>query len=186
MQPSEEGRHTGDDDQFPGQDATLPIDTTELRELLNRCWMTHDGMWFRHCLEECGIEKTNRINKAAIYSAAKIEVRRLARALGVEKIETFEDLYDFIQQASGIVKADFMRFECSSPQKNILRWDMQQCFAYQGIVQLGAIDHYQCGIFERVKGWFDSLGVEYSMTPEVGGCMMHSDGRCFREFRFRF
>ena len=42
----------------------LPPD--ELKELLIKGWMTHDGMWFYHCLQECGIEKTNRINKAAI------------------------------------------------------------------------------------------------------------------------
>lgn len=26
--------------------AMLPIDTIELKELLNKCWMTHDGMWW--------------------------------------------------------------------------------------------------------------------------------------------
>ena len=48
------------------------------------------------------------------------------------------------------------------------------------------IDQYQCGIFERVKGWLDGLGVEYTITPEVEGCMMHTDGQCFREFHFSF
>jgi len=24
----------------------------ELIDLLNRCWMTHDGVWFYHCFQE--------------------------------------------------------------------------------------------------------------------------------------
>ena len=163
----------------------LPIEPLELKELLNKCWMTHDGMWFRHCLQECGIETTNKINKAAIYDAARIEGMRLARALGVDRIETFTDLHEFIRQANAIVKADFMKIECSSPEPNILRWDVQQCFAYEGITRLGVIDQYQCGIFERVKGWLDALDIEYSVTPEAHGCMMHDAGRCYRAFYFQ-
>lgn len=164
----------------------LPIEPLELKELLNKCWMTHDGMWFRHCLQECGMETTNKINKAAIYDAARIEAVRLARALEVERIETFAELYEFIQQANAIVKADFMKIACTSPEPNILRWDVQQCFAYEGITRLGVIAQYQCGIFERVKGWLDALGIEYAVTPEVHGCLMYDAGYCFRAFHFQF
>jgi hypothetical protein len=38
------------------------IRTEELVDLLNRCWMTHDGMWFYHCLQEFGIEKANKLS----------------------------------------------------------------------------------------------------------------------------
>ena len=47
-----------------------PLETKELKELLIKCWMTHDAMWFYHCLQECGIEKTNRINRAAVKAVA--------------------------------------------------------------------------------------------------------------------
>ena len=40
----------------------------EIKELLSKGWITHDAMWFVHCLEEAGIEKTNKINKAAVKS----------------------------------------------------------------------------------------------------------------------
>ena len=45
----------------------------EIVELLNRWWMTHDGMWFYHCLKNLGIEKANELNKAAIRSLAPME-----------------------------------------------------------------------------------------------------------------
>ena len=38
----------------------------DLKELLVKCWMTHDAMWFLHTLNDGGIEKANKINKAAI------------------------------------------------------------------------------------------------------------------------
>ena len=163
-----------------------PIAANEMADLLKKSWMTHDALWFRSCLEACGIEKTNQINRAAIYGAAKIEVKRLARRLGVEQIASFDALGDFIQQATAIIQADFMQFTCEAPRPNVLRWEMHRCFAYEGVSRLGVIDRYQCGIFERLKGWLDGLGVAYAITPEGDDCMMHREGRCFREFHFAF
>ncbi len=50
----------------------------------------------------------------------------------------------------------------------------------------GMIDQYQCGIMDRVEGWFDGLGIPYTVTPKVDGCMMHTEGRCYRDYRFEF
>lgn len=158
----------------------------ELKELLIKCWMTHDAMWFYHCLQECGIEQTNRVNKAAVTSMATIEIERFKKALGIEKVETFEELKELIEGALGIVKADFMHVTIGSRSQNVLRCEMHQCFAYDGIKQMGVIDQYHCGMLPRVEAWLDSLGLEYSVTPQVDGCMMHTDGNCFREYTFRF
>ena len=53
------------------------LDREELIDLLNRCWMSHDGMWFYHCLQEFGIEKANNLNKSAIQSLAPLEIERI-------------------------------------------------------------------------------------------------------------
>ena len=50
------------------------IEKNDLRELLVKGWMTHDAMWLYHCFQECGMEKTNRINKAAVQSMSAIEI----------------------------------------------------------------------------------------------------------------
>jgi hypothetical protein len=156
----------------------------DLKELLNRCWMTHDGMWFYHCFLECGIEKANRINKAAIRSLAPIEVQRIRGAFGIEKIESSTDLRDFMTAARETVVADFMRFDFQFPSGNHLHVEALKCFAYEGIKRIGAIEGYECGIFERIEAWFDSLALPYQVSPEVRGCMMHSEGRCFRYYTF--
>ena len=79
-----------------------------------------------------------------------------------------------------------MGFTWNVSAENTLHWDMPRCFAYDGVQKLGVADQYQCGIFERMEGWAEGLGLTYSVTPQVQGCMMHAEGRCFREFRFEF
>jgi hypothetical protein len=162
------------------------VGRNELKELLIKNWMTHDAMWFYHCLQESGIEKTNKINKAAVRAMGMIEIKRIQKAVGIEKVATFEDFKSLLEAAWDIVKGDFMKSSFSLPSRNVLRGDFERCFAYEGIKQIGAIEQYQCGIFERIYGWFDGLGMKYSVSPQVNGCMMHTDGRCFREITFTF
>ena len=160
----------------------------ELRELLNKNWMTHDGMWFRHCLEAVGIEQTNRINRAAIRSLAPLEARRMLEALGLERPEDFSGLKAVTVGFFGLVGADFMRIRYDFPREGVIRftWGQGQCFAYEGMKRLGVADRYECGIFERVGGWFASLGLAFTLYPETQGCLMHEQGRCVRELRFSF
>jgi hypothetical protein len=161
------------------------LSSNELKEILIKNWMTHDAMWFYHCLQECGIEKTNQINRAAVRAMGIIEIRRIQKAVGLQKIAKFEDVKSLLEAAWDVVKADFMKASFSLPSRNALRGDFERCFAYEGMKRMGVIERYQCGIFERIYGWFDGIGLEYSVSPEVEGCMMHSDGRCFREITFR-
>ena len=76
-----------------------PLETKELKELLIKCWMTHDAMWFYHCFQECGIEKTNRINRAAVKAVAAVESRRLKKAIGADQFEAFSEFWEFFQTA---------------------------------------------------------------------------------------
>ncbi len=162
------------------------ISREQLKEILNKNWMTHDGMWFYHCMKECGMEKANKVNKAAVKSMALIEVKRLAALLQMESASSFDEFKAFIDGAYEVVKADFMKFDYSFDAKSIFRMDMKQCFAYEGMKRIGAIQDYECGIFERVEGWFEGLGIRYEVSPRVNGCMMHSEGHCHREYRIDF
>ena len=169
------------------EDRPLKVSSPAEREsLLLRCWMTHDAMWFFHCAQECGMDATNKINKAAVRSMARIEIKRIKKALGIDTVETFQQLTDLMHAVFDLMQADFMGFTWHVAAENTLHWDMSRCFAYDGVQKLGVVDQYQCGIFERMEGWAEGLGLTYSVTPQVHGCMMHTEGRCFREFRFEF
>jgi hypothetical protein len=79
-----------------------------------------------------------------------------------------------------------MSFRLSFPEEGIMRWEVPSCFAHDGVQKLGVIQHYQCGIFERFDAWLEALGVPYTATPEVKGCLLHEQGRCARTYRFNF
>jgi len=164
------------------------IGTSALKEHILKNWMTHDAMWFFHCLEACGIEETNRLNKAAIRSLAAIEFRRARELFGLDKdtIETFEGLKEVIDAAFSVSKGDFMRFTYSFPEKNVLHWEWsgKDCFAYQGMQRLGVIDRYECGVLFRVLCWIESAGVKYTMKADMKGCLMHTAGECSGEIKF--
>jgi hypothetical protein len=164
--------------------ATEKLSRKEVMELLNKGWMTHDAMWFYHCLKEFGIEKANQLNKAAIKALAPIEMKRMQKALDLEKIETFEDFKGFFSGAFELCVADFMNARMTFPGKNILHWEFapQKCFAYRGMQEIGVIEDYECGVIYRVECWIDSLGIKYTVTPRITKCLMAAKGSCAGDF----
>jgi len=162
----------------------IAIEKSELKELLLKCWMTHDGMWFYHCMQEFGIEKANATNKAAIRSLAAIEIGRVRKAFGLKKIETSQDMRALFDSAFGVLTDHFMGFRYSFPSEHVLHWEMKKCFAHEGMKRLGVIERYECGVVYRVACWFDSLGIKYNLTPRVDHCIMHSSGSCSGDFTF--
>ena len=159
---------------------------TELRDLLVRNWMTHDAMWFANTAQQCGIEKANIINRAAVKAMATVEAKRLKEALQVERIASFEELASFVKTGFEIIRAPFMAFNVTFPEKNAMRWEISTCFAYTGVKRLGVIAQYQCGIFDRLDSWLTALEISYTAQPQVDGCLMHQTGKCAREYRFEF
>lgn len=162
------------------------LEKKELKELLVKCWMTHDGLWFYHCLQECGVEKTTKINQAAARAIDAVEVKRIARVLGIEKIETFEALIELIHDGLDVVRADFMDFTFEVTAKKVPHITADRCFAYEGIKKMGAIEGYDCGIYARMAGWLAGLGIQYEIDPPLTGCLMHAKGQCHRDFKFNF
>ncbi|MCX6005853.1 MAG: DUF6125 family protein [Chloroflexi bacterium] len=165
---------------------TIPLEKRELKELLNKGWMTHDAMWFYNCLQECGIEKTNKINKAAVKGMAAVEIKRIRKALGSPQIETFDQFKEFFDLAMEIATGNFMKYAYTMTAKNMLHSEWKSCFAYEGIKSLGVIDRYECAIMLRIDTWLETLGIKYEVEPNVFGCMMHTDGVCYRDYKFFF
>ncbi len=163
------------------------LKTEEIKELLNKCWMTHDGMWFYHCLNELGIETTNRLNKAASRSLAAVEIKRVMQVCGLSGVSSFAEFKTLFEGAVHLLTADFMDFDYEFREPDLLQCRMgKRCFALAGMRRLGVEREYECGIFHRVEGWFEALGLKFSVSPEVLKCMMLDEGRCFRDYRFDF
>ena len=143
--------------------------------------MTHDGMWFFHCLTTFGIEETNRINKSAIQSLSQIEIKRIRHILGEEHdLLTFDRFRRFFQQASTLVIPEFMNVTFDFPEENMMTWAFEpgKCFAYTGVKRLGALDQYECGVLYRVQCWLEALDINHRFEPVVDKCNMHCNGTC--------
>ena len=156
----------------------------ELKEILIKGWMTHDAMWFLHCLRKTGIETTNKINRAASAGLGRIEAKRFKKILDIYEIQTTDDLKRFIQMIFHVVKADFMKFTYKFLDGNKLQCEMQECFAHDGMKRIGVLDQYQCGIYDRVEGWFKGLGLKFEVTPQINGCLMFQKKKCIRNYTF--
>ncbi len=166
------------------------LSKTELSDLLNKCWMTHDGMWFYSCLQESGIEMANKLNKLAMKSLASIELSRFKNAFGIkgEKIENFDEFKNFFLSISGILTPEFMNIRWFFTEGKYLHWEFNEnrCFAFNGISRLGVIDQYECGPIYRIKCWLKDLGIKYEVLPEIDKCISPEDGICSGKIRLIF
>jgi len=164
------------------------LDKHQLKELLIKNWMTHDGSWFYNCVKELGIDAANKLNKASIKSLAPIEVQRVRKALGMEseKIETFEQLKNFFNNAFSVTKGDFMNFNYTFPEENRLHWEMDTCFAYKGMKRIDVNEKYECGLLHRVICWLDVLGIKYTLEPKIKNCLLYSQNLCKGDIFFNF
>lgn len=162
------------------------LNEKEVRELIIKSWMTHDGMWFLHCLRKTGIEKTNKINKAASRGLGLIESKRYKKSFGIEEIKTFVELKNFFEDVIKVVKADFMKFSYDFSNENEMQFEMHKCFAYDGMTRIGVLDEYNCGIYDRIEAWFEGLGIKFDVSPQIDGCLMNEGKKCIRIFKFYF
>ncbi len=160
------------------------LDKNQLKELLVKCWMTHDGSWFYNCARELGIDTANKLNKAVIKTLSVIEMQRVKKAMGLEKvkIKTFEQLKGFITNVFSVLKGGFMDFEYTFPENNRIHWEMNRCFAYKGMEMIGVNKLYECGVNYRVSCWLDALGIKHTIEPEIDKCQLNSHEKCSGEF----
>jgi hypothetical protein len=166
------------------------ITKEELIDLENRCWMTHDGMWFFICLSNFGIEQANKLNKSAIRELAPFEIERTKKTIGYkkEKMESFQEFKDYFTIAKTLFIPPFMNATMSFPRENVMHWEFEpgQCFAYKGIKRIGAIDQYECGVIYRIECWLNCLGIKYNTIPKIDKCLMHTTGKCSGEIELTF
>jgi hypothetical protein len=133
------------------------ITKDELRELLGKGWLTHDGAWFLSVAGELGMEAANRFNKAAIKGMAPFETRRTMKVLEVEPedLQDMKGIAGFVTAGLGLIMPDSVitRLLFDFPGENVMHWEWEpgECFAYKSMKQMGQIDAYECGVIYRIR-----------------------------------
>ena len=164
----------------------------EIRELLGKGWLTHDGTWFYTVSSELGVDTANRLNKASIKGMAPIEVGRLKGVMSLSdgQLKSIGDISEFLPAAMQMILpvSVFSRLHFSVQPGNTLHWEWEkgECFAFKGMGRMGVIGEYDCGVMYRVECWLEVLGLDFTSTPKFTGCQMHSLGSCAGDFSFEF
>jgi len=163
---------------------------SEIKELLCKCWMTHDAMWFAHTLFTHGIDEANRLNRAAIKSMVDIELGRFLKAMNLERdqIRSFEGFTAFFQSVQELLIPDFMNVVIGYEAPDVLQWQFNEkgCFAYNGVKRLKVESHYQCGVLYRIQCWLTYLDIPFEMSPAPKTCLMVEQGNCLGRFTCKF
>lgn len=168
------------------------LEKEEIRDVLGKGWLTHDGAWFFNVYRRLGIEQANSLNKEAIRSLAPIEIARAKKLLGFgdSDIQTFAELRDFMLGSLELILPGSIssRAHFHAPEMNTIHWEWEkgECFAYKGMKQIGILDEYECGVMFRIECWLQALNIPYEIEPEIDKCIMHLEGSCHGEIRTFF
>lgn len=158
------------------------IEKTQLKDLLEKRWLSHDAMWFLQAFSQVGIDKANEMNKAALKALAPLEMERIKKLLGVdqEHLVNFDNLVRFMNAVLELSLPDSVmkKLHVTAPADNCIHWQWEkyQCFAYKGINFIGAIDEYNCGVIYRFECWLEALGFKCSTRPVIEKCLMNENG----------
>ena len=157
-----------------------------LRELLVNNWLTHDALWYGEVASRFGMAEASPMNLRVCRALGRIEFRRFLKATGALRPKGMPAVNDLFARAWKVFGPRAFDTEVEFRADDSLVAKTRECFAHKGMVKAKLIDEYECGIFERIYAWLDVLGLKYTVTPRPLMCMMHHEGRCFREFRFDF
>ena len=77
-----------------------------------------------------------------------------------------------------------MNFRYSFPTKNLMHFEMDTCFAFEGMKMIGVQKGYECGVVYRVCCWLDALGIKFELSPNISDCMLYSQNKCEGDIKF--
>jgi hypothetical protein len=141
------------------------------KELIRKCWYTHDARWFMSVAQEFGLEAANRLNKRVCRALGEAEMRRLLKAVGVARPTTVQELVQVIETAFRIfAPSPLTELEIRVVDDRSYEASMKHCFIHANITKAGIGASYVCAAFDRVQGWHDALGVPLAEEPPALRC----------------
>ncbi len=158
---------------------------SEREALLITCWMSHDARWFMAVAGEYGLQVTNRLNQIAAHEIGKVEAQRIVRALGLPPVTTLDDYLLAQEIFIGFLGPDLLDYRVSKVSDNAYQVLVRRCFAHDNAVRAGIADVFECGIFARVTGWLDALGLAYETNPPLGKCLKAQGQECLYTITLR-
>ena len=150
-------------------------------ELLRSCWYSHDARWFMSVAQEYGMEAANRLNRRAVRALGQVEVRRLARALGVGPVSTLTEMAQLIEAGRRFLfPQPGMEIELQVLDPKSYEVAFQRCFVHEKIARAGIGPSYVCAVFDRLAGWHDGLNLPLTEEFPALACARFQGKECQR------
>jgi len=150
----------------------------EREALLVKCWMSHDARWFMAVARAYGMPVANRLNQIAAHEVGKVEAQRIARALRLPPVATLDDYLLAQEVFIALLGPDLLDYRVSVVSEREYQVHVRRCFAYDNAVRAGTAEEFECGIFARLTGWLDGLGLVYETCPSLGKCLKSQGREC--------
>ena len=161
------------------------LSPSDREALLIKNWMSHDARWFMAVAAEFGMQVTNRVNQRAAHELGTVEARRIARALGLPPVATLDD-YLLVQEVLiGLLGPDLLDYRVTKAGDNAFRIHVDRCFAHDNAARAGVAGGLACGVFARVTGWLEALGLAYGIEASLDTCLMARGEACVHTVSFR-
>ena len=154
------------------------LDRQALRDTLLANWMTHDALWYEEVAAQFGMSVASPMNLRVCRKLGRIEFQRAMKRVGACRPKGREEYLKLFQLAWDLFVPRFMAVRVSYPSHNLQQFHVLDCFAHRGMTRQGRIEEYQCGIFERIEGWLDAMGVRYVRRPDLNQCQKFMGKEC--------
>jgi hypothetical protein len=154
----------------------------EREALLVKCWMSHDARWYMAVAREFGLDAASRLNQQAARDEGRVEARRVLKALGVEMPRTRDEAL-LAQEILATALTRDVSYAVVPTGDDSFKFRMGRCFAFEQVTAAAVADHYDCGIFARVQGWWEAFGLPYELDPLPGRCPRAQGRECVFAFR---
>ncbi|HYA41234.1 MAG TPA: DUF6125 family protein [Syntrophobacteraceae bacterium] len=161
------------------------LSAKEREGLLVRCWISHDARWYTAVARAFGIDAANKLNQFAARETGKIEAVRITRALGLAPVVTLDDYAVVHEVLIGLLGPDLIDYELLAAGDGAWEFRVRRCFAHENVMRAGIGEEYECGVFARVTGWMEALGLNCEMTPALAGCARAQGRECRYRFKLR-
>jgi hypothetical protein len=167
-------------------DVKKDLSPEQLRDMLIKNWMTHDALWYKEVAAKFGMREASPMNLQVCRNLGRIEFGRLMKwlkAVTPKDMPAYRALFD---AGKALFFPDFMSVEIDYPDPRSQVFRVADCFAHRGMEKLGLLKDYECGIFERIEGWFDAMGVSYLRQPDLKRCLRLTGEACTVTMTFDF
>ena len=162
------------------------LDETERHEYLLKNWMTHDALWYAEAAGALGMKEASPMNLRVCRKLGQIEFKRFLKMTGAPMPKNIAEVERVAEAGMKLLVPPFMEWawEWTGDDRMITR--VEDCFAHRGMMKFGVIEEYECGIFERIEGWFDAMELVYERTPDLSRCLKYRGKECVVTMKFTF